>query len=97
MAQDYPSLSHLIALDKSIGDLIQTNTRSVYLAVHRILKARFQYYYKTLDQGKHGSTSEPDWLPLFFADMQELLLAELELRLQPLYGIIEAVEETMTA
>ncbi len=97
LQESYPALSRLIALDSAMGDLIQTNTRGAYVHAHRGLKTRFQYYFKALDENERESLIEPSWLQSFFKDMQELLLAELELRLQPLYGMIEAAEETVAA
>jgi hypothetical protein len=34
------------------------------------------------------------WIKTFYGQMQELLLAELEIRLQPVLGLIESIFET---
>jgi hypothetical protein len=36
------------------------------------------------------------WIRRFHRDMQDLLLAELDLRLMPVLGLVEAVEEEVT-
>jgi hypothetical protein len=40
-----------------------------------------------------GSTQPDGWLDEFYEEMQELLLAELELRLMPVLALVEAVDE----
>jgi hypothetical protein len=40
-----------------------------------------------------GSTQPEGWLDEFYKEMQELLLAELELRLMPVLALVEAVDE----
>lgn len=40
-----------------------------------------------------ASTQPNGWLDEFYKEMQELLLAELELRLMPVLGLVEAVDE----
>ena len=40
-----------------------------------------------------AGSAPPAWLPRFRQDMQRLLLAELDLRLQPAQGLVDALGE----
>jgi hypothetical protein len=48
------------------------------------------------DTGLHIAAGDGAWLRLFCREMQDVLLAELDLRLMPVVGLVEAVEEEVT-
>jgi hypothetical protein len=48
------------------------------------------------DAGLQIGPGDDAWLRRFYREMQDLLLAELDLRLMPVLGLVEAVEEEVT-
>lgn len=96
------NLSQLAALDQTISKSMSGHTRKHFSIVPKILKIRFeQLYFEycdniSSDEQKDNIASwlESDgWLTQFYAEMQQLLLAEFEVRLQPVIGLVEAYNE----
>ena len=75
-------LKQLALLDAALAETITNETRKALHALPRLLQTRFV----RLQQ-------EPESYLRFIHDMQLLLLAELDLRLQPLTGLVEALDE----
>lgn len=75
-------LKQLALLDAALSDTITQETRKALASLPRLLHKHFV----RLQQ-------QPEGYLLFIHDMQKLLLAELDLRLQPLMGLIEALDE----
>jgi hypothetical protein len=89
-----PKLAQLSALDTVLGDTLLMNTRKFFAGIPRLLAKRFEYL---LQEHKDELGGDPDlwtapggWLEKFYKEIQGLLLAELEVRLQPVLGLIEA-------
>lgn len=78
------ALSRLSLLDAAMEASLSSHSRSLFAAVPRMLPNR----YSTL-QTKHPDS----WHYGFSREVHSLLLAELELRLQPLMGLLEAIED----
>ena len=92
-------LAQLAALDSALGDTLAAYTRKVFAAIPRILAKRFEQlrhdHLQAISQDQavddpQAWTQAGGWLHHFYRDMQELLLAELDVRLQLVLGLIEA-------
>jgi hypothetical protein len=81
LAATSPRLAQLAALDATLDQMFGAREQKLLAGVPAFLKARFEQLRQT-----HPGT----WPPLFEQDMQQALLAELDLRLQPVLGMIEA-------
>lgn len=94
------ALAQLAALDRMMADTLADNSRRVLAALPRLLSKRFRELAAEhlaacggADFGKPDSWSESEgWLGQFNQEMQSLLLAELDFRLLPALGLLEALE-----
>lgn len=100
-----PRLKQLAALDAVFEEALRPRERTLFLAVPLLLEKRFAQlrsaYLARLAES--ATADDPErwmqpggWLAAFCKDMQSLLLAELELRLQPVTGMIEALGNEVT-
>ena len=91
------SLAQLCALDGALAEPLAVHNRRFFAAVPRLLQKRFEFllaeYRKTLPEGQHQPALWAATLEIFRKDMQGLLLAEIETRLLPTLGLIEALDE----
>lgn len=90
-----PRLAQLTLLDATLEQLLGRREQQVLSTVPAFLRARFEQL-----QAQHSGQllelfpPDPDaWLHVFARDFREALRAELELRLQPVAGLIEACRE----
>lgn len=102
-----PTLAKLAALDTAIGDTLAAHTHKAFAVVPKLLAKRFEHLLEEHQQGSlpledasFEAIKLPDqqakpapWLKTLRSDMQGLLLAELEVRLLPVLGLVEAVNE----
>ena len=93
-------LAQLCALDGALDDTLAIHSRQLLAGVPKLLEKRFKHLLTQHQQGLSGQVDEPQrwmqpggWLEQFCGEMQGLLLAELEVRLQPILGLIEALNE----
>jgi hypothetical protein len=105
LARASPRLRKLADLDAVLEKILRERESKLLSKVPALLKKRFEQLFKEhqqkradgLDtqQADHpaGWTQAGGWLARFCNDMQMLLLAELELRLQPAMGLIEAFKQ----
>lgn len=87
-------LAQLAAIDTALGESLAPHSRKLFAEVPRLLQLRFQQLASEAD-GNNANTGEqhsPAWLGIFLHDMEVLLLAELEVRLLPVVGLLEAAE-----
>ena len=99
LAQRAPALRQLAALDGVLDQALAPRERSLLANVPQLLGRRFEQ----LHQAHRNALSTPDdparwlqpgaWLHTFCQDMRAVLLAELELRLQPVAGLMDALNE----
>ena len=83
LAATSPKLAQLAALDAALDQMLGGREQRLLAGLPAFLKARFE----------HWRQAEPEaWPAPFEQDLQHALLAELELRLQPLLGMVEALE-----
>jgi hypothetical protein len=102
LAKVSPRLKKLADLDATLENILRDRERQLLAKVPVLLKKRFEQLFKTHQQ-KLADTQQADnpagwmqaggWLARFCSDMQMLLLAEVELRLQPTMGLIEAFKQ----
>lgn len=97
-----PSLAQLSVLDGAISDTLLVHTRRFFAVVPRLLERRFKALYESHcnHQGSLGLEDNPEnwlrpggWLARVYKDIQGLLLAELDVRIQPVIGLIEALNK----
>ena len=104
LAKASPKLKKLAALDGALEAILREQESKLLSTLPMLLKKRFEHLYKAHQQtlanadtqqaGKPaGWTQAGAWLTRFCSDMQILLLAELDLRLQPALGLIEALNQ----
>ena len=99
LAQRAPALRQLAALDGVLDQALAPRERSLLATVPQLLGRHFEQ----LHQAHRNALTTPDdparwlqpgaWLHTFCQDMRVVLRAELELRLQPVAGLLEALNE----
>ncbi len=100
LAKTSPMLKKLADLDAAMEKMLRERESKLLGKVPVLLKKRFERLFKEHQQ-KLAATQQTDnpatwmktggWLARFCKDMQMLLLAELDLRLQPTMGLMEAL------
>ncbi len=99
LMQHSASLRQLAALDLLMDRVVGAQERSILSTLPGWLEQRFaQLRERQAGAVAHGPAGEladnaGDWHATFGQEMRALLLAELELRLQPVLGLIEALEQ----
>jgi hypothetical protein len=98
VAKASPKLGKLAELDATFEKILRGRERQLLAKIPLLLKKRFEQLFKEHQQ-KISDARQADnpahwmqaggWLACFCNDMQMLLLAELDLRLQPVLGLIE--------
>jgi hypothetical protein len=99
VAKASPTLRKLAELDAVLEKILRDRESKLLSRVPMLLRKRFDRLYKEHQQklvdnqqadNPAGWTKTGAWLARFCSDLQMLLLAEMELRLQPAMGLIEA-------
>jgi hypothetical protein len=80
-----PNLSRLAALDAVLDEALSARERHLLSHATPLLERRFE----SLRKSHHETPT--DWWPAYRKDMQHVLLAELDMRLQPIEGMMEAM------
>lgn len=99
-------LKRLAALDAVLDQALAARERALLATVPGLLAKRFEQLFKA-HQAALAETQAVDdtrrwlqpggWLAVFCRELQTVLLAELELRLQPVSGLIAALEQASAA
>lgn len=102
-------LDQLVALDIALEDTLWDHSRRFFSVIPRFLEKRFTHLQDTQQQ-THNSKPPADgvvsvvasvqslaWQQQFCRETQALLLAELEARLQPVIGLIEALDNEVNS
>lgn len=102
LAQQGPELAQLAELDAVFDNTLANYTRQAFGALPKVLDKRF----RTLWRAHHKKAEDPDppenwiqegaWLDRFQREMRLLLLAELEARLEPAQGLLDALHNEDT-
>jgi len=102
VAKASPRLRKLADLDATLGKILRDRESKLLAKVPALLKKRFEQLFKAHQQRLADTRQADDpagwmqaggWLARFCKDLQMLLLAEVELRLQPTMGLIEAFKQ----
>lgn len=100
LARTSPALKTLATLDAALDDILNDRESKLLAHVPVLLEKRFSQLLKEHENRLEstGLTDNPaywmhagGWLARFRTDLQTVLLAELDLRLQPTVGLIEAL------
>jgi hypothetical protein len=83
-------LRQLAALDAVLEQVLATREQKVLPTIASTLEARF----KQLRATAPPDATDGEWLAAFREDWQQVLLAELELRLEPVAGLLDALHNT---
>lgn len=92
MKDQGPALAHLAELDAVFDHTMASYTSQCFAAVPKELEQRFQ----TLQNADRPAPDADDWLHRYCEDAQNLLLAELDVRLEPVLGLLEACHNQMS-
>lgn len=84
LAARSPELARLAALDAVMAQVLNVQERRLLATVPGLLE---KYYRRLRDEGSGN------WVTLLMQDMHTVLLAELDLRLQPVEGLIDALDK----
>ena len=88
-----PALKHLATLDAAFDAILLEREKKLLSTLPALMERRFQ----SLRTAHHDQQNQPPtWLPGFCHALQTVLLAELDLRLQPTLGLIEAFNDQTT-
>ncbi|MDO9144660.1 DUF3348 family protein [Rhodoferax sp.] len=85
LGQSSPRLRKLAALDAALDGILCEREGRLLQKLPSLLEKRFKH----LRQGREQAT---EWLADFCQELQTLLRAELDLRMQPVLGLIEACQ-----
>jgi Protein of unknown function (DUF3348) len=86
LARLSPQMSRLASLDRVMGTALAARERELLGLIPTLLEPHFE----RLRRAAQDAPAR-DWQAEFHHDMQRLLRAELELRLQPLQGLLDAL------
>jgi len=102
VAKTSPRLKKLADLDATFEKILRDRENKLLSKVPLLLKKRFaqlfqEYQQTSIDARQAGNPAgrmpAGAWLARFCDDMRTLLLAEVELRMQPTVGLIEAIKQ----
>ncbi|MDO8251018.1 MAG: DUF3348 domain-containing protein [Rhodoferax sp.] len=105
LARASPALRQLAALDATLDAILCERESKLLSTVPLLLKRRFEQLRQAHRQMLVDTQQADDpalwmksgaWLARFCNELQTALLAELDLRLQPTVGLIEAINNEMT-
>lgn len=94
LAQTSPALGRLAALDAAMDEMLGVHERGLLSMVPAMLQKRFDRLHRAhppLQPPAAAAQRPAAWMQAFGKDMQAVLLAELELRMQPVEGLLEAL------
>lgn len=94
-------LARICAIDAALGDALAAHSRRYLNSVPRLLGQRLEHLYREYSKQIKGNDQDPEatWLDTreqFRREAQGLLLAEIEARLLPALGLIEALNEEIS-
>jgi len=105
LSNQSPTLGRLAALDAVFDEALGVRERHLLSHVPPMLERRFEHlrkvHHETMAEAQESGASPPwlkprNWWAVYRKDMQHVLLAELDLRLQPIEGMMEAIGHEIT-
>lgn len=102
LTQTSAALGQLASLDAALEDLLSAREQQLLAGLPALLTQRFEHWRRLHGMPARAVAEEPapgldlpapafDWLAAFKADWQQAVLAELELRLEPVSGLLDAL------
>jgi len=91
LSRQSAGLRQLAALDAVLDDALLARERHLLASIPSLLEQHFERQHQQ-HQARHGPSAPAAWLTLFRQDMQRVLLAELDVRLQPVDGLVDALD-----
>lgn len=96
-----PGLHQLAELDRTLDQSLQAQTRKLFEVAPKLLEQSFkELLIQHHRESENPSNEQPEtwlmpgsWLERFYQKLRELVLAELDVRLQPVFGLLEALHE----
>lgn len=92
MKDQGPAMAHLAELDAVFDHTMASYTSQCFATVPNELEQRFQ----TLKNADRPTPDIDDWLHRYCEEAQNLLLAEMDVRLEPVLGLLEACHNQMS-
>lgn len=89
MKDQGPKLAHLAELDAVFDQTMAGYTAQCFSHIPKVLEQRFEHRSTTPEQSPTPATTA-DWFHRYCEEAQSLLLAELDVRLEPVLGLLEA-------
>jgi hypothetical protein len=88
-----PAMARLAAVDAVMAQVLDAREHSLLATVPAVLEKHFERLRQTAPAvGEPGTETQPEaWLETFRKDSQDVLLAELDFRFQPVEGLLEAL------
>ncbi len=97
LADRSPALAKLAELDTVMEQVVGGQERALLATLGARLEPRFDQLRGVPEDAPLGTPSQPGpWLDTFGQEMRQLLLAELDLRLQPVEGLLEACRKSLS-
>nr|WP_242006744.1 DUF3348 family protein [Lysobacter ruishenii] len=97
LTQQAPELAQLAAMDAVMERALGRQERALLSTLPEWLCRHFDRLHLAAAAAPDAISPSARWLDVFRQDMQSLLLAELDLRLQPSEGLVAALRSTVTA
>lgn len=95
LASATPALAQLAALDAVLDPLLGGREQKMLATVPAFLERRFDQLRQQHPAEPDAPAAAPSWLASFEPTFQATLLAELDVRLQPVLGMIEALSNSV--
>jgi hypothetical protein len=90
MKEHNQSLARLAELDSVFDHTMASYTGQCFSHISKVLEQRFHSLQTPSDSAPETGNTPDDWLHRYCEDAQNLLLAELDVRLEPVLGLLEA-------
>lgn len=100
-----PSLAQLARIDQALSESLSDAAAELFAVIPKLLEKRFFHLWdahrpefpENPEVGDFEQWMKPGgWISVFCNEMRELLFAELEVRLQPVVGMIDSLPATIT-
>lgn len=91
------AMARLARMDELMAQVLDVRTHNALTTLPVWLKQRFEQRLAAKPEGDAAPTTERAWLDALIEDFQQALFAELDLRLQPIIGMAQALRAATTA
>jgi len=91
LAAGSPTMARLAAVDAVMEQALGAQAHRLLSSVPALLEKHFQRLRRAGQAAPDEAAPTGAWLEVFRKDMQDLLLAELDFRMQPVEGLLEAL------